>query len=189
MRIKTLGLFVVLAFLLQGTMFAIGAPTVSLDNVTVSPGDTSIALDLWILTDSSNPVDSATFTFGSLPSGFNISGVTVYPPTNWGSTVALPKFGATDYGYPANPIVSDTKFATLTFDFAADFFQVTKQVNVEFSFLELSDDQGYSYQADQVVVQGGKVSSVPIPATALLFLSGIFGLVGIRRFRGRKLEG
>lgn len=32
-------------------------------------------------------------------------------------------------------------------------------------------------------------SAVPIPATALLFLSGIFGLVGIRRFKGRKLEG
>lgn len=32
-------------------------------------------------------------------------------------------------------------------------------------------------------------TNVPIPATALLFLSGIFGLVGIRRFRGRKLEG
>ena len=36
---------------------------------------------------------------------------------------------------------------------------------------------------------GLSFTAVPIPATALLFLSGIFGLVGIRRFRGRKLEG
>ncbi len=41
-----------------------------------------------------------------------------------------------------------------------------------------------------VSFEHAKVSAVvPIPATALLFLSGIFGLVGIRRFRGRKLEG
>ncbi len=33
------------------------------------------------------------------------------------------------------------------------------------------------------------ISQVPIPATALLFLSGIFGLVGIKRFKGRKLGG
>ncbi len=37
--------------------------------------------------------------------------------------------------------------------------------------------------------QNAVISQVPIPATALLFLSGIFGLVGIKRFKGRKLEG
>ena len=36
--------------------------------------------------------------------------------------------------------------------------------------------------------EGVTISAVPIPATAILFLSGIFGLVGIRKFKAGKRE-
>jgi len=176
---KKTGFVIFLVVLLQASI-ALAAPIISMDDMIIAPGQTAVDVGLTIITDATSPVDSATFTVIDIP-GLTLTNVNVVSPAGWMPTVALPKFGATDFGWPANPIVADTLFATLSYSFADDFFQGGARVKVEFSFLELADDWGMPHDPAEIQVQGGNVSAIPLPGAVLLLGSGLFGLIGIRR--------
>ena len=167
-------------FIFLGAQWAMAAPMVSMTNPSLMPGDTAVDIDLFINTDSSNPVDSATFTLDSESSSI-VSGVDIYSPNGWVQTITFPKFGSTDYGSPPNPIESDYKFATLHVDCSN---LNTDSATIGFSFIELADpDTATAYQ--DVRVSGGHVSCnpVPVPPSALLMVSGLIGLVGLGKKR------
>ena len=178
------GLVIFLVTLLQASI-AFGAPVIFLESPTIVPRATSVDIGLFILTDDSSPVDSATFTIDPI-AGFDLTDVSVSDLDGWVPTVALPKFGSTDFGWPPKPIVSDTLFATLSFSSAADFFRLGDKVTIGFSFMELADDLGIPYESAEIEVLGGTVSCVPIPGTVLLLGSGLLGLMGIGSRRMRK---
>jgi len=176
---KKTGFVVFLVVLLQASI-AFGAPIISMSDMIIAPGQTDVDIDLTIITDATTPVDSATFTIIDIP-GLTLTNVNVVPPAGWSPAVNLPKFGASDFDWPANPIVADTLFATLSYSFAGDFFQGGARVKVDFSFFELADDWGTPYNAAEIQVQGGNVSAIPVPGAVLLLGSGLLGLIGIRR--------
>jgi len=161
----------------------LGAPVIFLESKNIHPGDTSVEIGLFIQTDPSAPVDSATFTIADTQ-GIALTDVALFTPVGWVPTVNLPKFGATDFGWPSNPITGDTLFATLTFSFAADLFQPgSEKRQIHFLFVELSDDEGSPYVGAMGSMEGGELAAVPIPSTVLLLGSGLFGLVALRRKR------
>ncbi len=166
-------------FIFLGAQWAMAAPMVSMTNPSLKPGDTAVDVDLFINTDSSYPVDSATFTLDS-ESYSIVSSVDIYSPTNWTPTINLPIFGSTDGYYPPNPIESDYKFATLHVNCSN---LNTDSVTIGFDSVELADPAATVYQ--DVRVSGGHVSCnpVPVPPSALLMVSGLIGLVGLGKKR------
>ena len=179
---KTL-LVIFLVTLLQSSI-VFGAPVIFLESQTIMPMTTSVDIGLFIYTDDSSPVSSATFTNDPI-AGFNLTNVSAYALDNWIPTVALPKFGSADFGWPGKPIESDTLFATLSFSFAENFFKFGDKVTIGFSFIELADNDANAYDTP-IEVLGGTVSCVPIPGAVFLFGSGLLGLIGIGRKRMKK---
>lgn len=159
------------------------APSVVLDDVNLVAGQTSVDIGVYIQTDNSEPVDSATFDYIPIV-GFNLTGITFNKPTDdWLTTVNLTnhKFGALDYGYPSVALESNYHFATMHYSFADTFFNTVSSVQILFNEYILGDSVGNVYPS--VPISGGLVTAapVPVPAAAWLLGSGLLGLMGLRR--------
>lgn len=181
MKKKIMTLSFIATLLIAGQ--AQSAPVVVLDSIDLLEGQTSVDVGLYIQTDFSSPVDSAAFEINPI-AGFNLTSVTFSAPTGWIPTVNLAanKFGATDYGWPANVITdANYHFATMNYSFLGSFFDTHDSVQITFKSFELADDMGMPYQ--NVSIAGGAVNApaVPVPGAVWLLGAGFSGLVALRR--------
>ncbi len=172
-------LSILLIFLCSSITFA--APVISMDDIIIGADASETTVPLYILTTPDFPVESIAVKIGA-HSSIAIDTVDIFAPTGWIPTVSLPKFGATDFGWPPNPITNDYHFADLHISFPEGHF--TSDAIMEqicFSWTELSDDMGMSYS--NIEVRGGmlKGAPVPIPAAAWLLGAGLAGLLGFSR--------
>jgi hypothetical protein len=181
MKKKIMTLSFIATLLIAGQ--AQSAPVVVLDSIDLLEGQTSVDVGLYIQTDFASPVDTAAFEISPV-AGFNLTGVTFNAPTGWVPTVNLAanKFGATDYGWPANVITdSNYYFATMSFSFLDSFFATNDSVQISFKSFELADDMGTPYH--NASISGGVVNApaVPVPGAVWLLGAGLSGLVALRR--------
>ncbi len=175
-------LSILLIFLCSSITFA--APVISMDDIIVSADKSETIVPLYILTTADFPVDSVAIKIGA-HSSITIDTVDIFAPTNWSPTVMLPKFGATDFGWPPNPITTDYHFADLHVSFPEGHFMsdaVMEQICL--SWNEIADENGGAYS--NVEVRGGmlKGAPVPIPAAVWLLGAGLAGLLGFSRRNG-----
>ena len=153
--------------------------TISLDDIEVGFGDSGAVMPITIFASPDTPVDTAAFELAA-QAVVAVTDVDIYPPANWFPTVILPKFGATDFGYPANPIVSEYHFADLHIAFPGDHFRPGVEERIGFSFTELGGPAGEKYEVN---LTGGNIHcpTVPIPGAVWLLGAGLIGLAGYSR--------
>jgi hypothetical protein len=171
----------VLTFFMGLVVSATAAPIVTIESISIAPGTTNFDLDVNLFTDLSSPIDSAAFQL-SLPSGVTFTSASFAPlPSNWipTSSTATNRFGATDFGFPANEITSSQLFATLFFSLSPALSVAGNIFNIGFAEAELTNSLGTIYQS--VTLNPGQVNVVPIPAAAWLLGSGLVGLVLLKR--------
>jgi len=168
--------------------FSFAAPTFEIESLTVLPGATSVDVNLNIFGDLPDfPIDSAAFTINNI-AGFTLTSV-AFPnlPANWVPTVnvAANRFGATDFGFPANPLPEDVlPYAILSFNFASDFFtSANPSVVIDFASWVITNPVGNNYILSADQFDSGTVSLVPIPPTIMLLGGGLIGLLALRRRR------
>ena len=177
--------FSFLVILLLGYLFfltaAYASPVAEIETLIVPSDTKQFQVNLNIFTDGS---DISSVAFGiDFDASWTLSNVTFGSlPNYWIPTWVKGKhtFGATDFGYPATPLIDTTPFAILTFSSSAENYFSNKSLDINFTFIEFTDSNGNIIE--NVTSAPGKISaSVPVPASLLLFATGLTGLFGIRR--------
>ena len=186
---KTLLIPVLLSAILlffTGTCFA--APTFSIDSANILPGTTDVILDFNISdVDSSDRIDSVSFDL-TLSEGLSLTDVTfVNVPSGWSpaASVSNNRFGATDFGWPANPLTSDiSQFAQLNFSIDPAYTTAGNIFNIDFGFYDVADAEGNKLQLGAESFDAGQVqvgAAAPLPSAVILFGCGLAGMFGFRR--------
>ena len=175
---------VLTAFFISGLVVsATAAPVVTIESISIAPGTTNFDLDVNLTTNSSFPVDSATFDL-SLPTGVTFFSATFAASPSWVAAgvfnSSLNRFGATDTAFPANPITSSQLFATLFFNLNPALSVAGNSFIIGFSFAEITDAGGNPYNLTGSL-NSGQVNVVPIPSAVLLLGGGLVSLVALRR--------
>ena len=155
------------------------------------PGDGDVSLEVWIMPESGDTL-LETYSFDILydvSEGITYTGGTALMPNGWFSINPI-----TD----ASPYVQNIEGLTFgvgvdmsgglqvaTLDFSFDYASLVDDGGIDFS-LYLRPGQGLlidgvTYDDTLTGIGPDLVSAVPIPGAALLFGSGLIGLIGIRR--------
>jgi len=186
-RICSILTIIIALILLTFPVFA--APVVSIGNYIVNPGDT-FTIDIILsntqdAVDLDTPLDTFSFRLNISPSD---GGLTIANPVNWATGPAIP--ASTSFWFSGSR-TNDYEASALYSVFASTVPPLSDGVlaSLDLSCLAngswdlILSDIAFGHGQTKVTVDtiNGSVSTVPIPATALLFLSGILGLVGVRR--------
>jgi hypothetical protein len=172
--------------LFAGTSFA--APTFSIDSTDILPGTTDVVLDFNISgVNPSDNIDSVSFDL-TLSEGLSLTDVTfVNVPSGWSPAASISnnRFGATDFGWPANPLTSDiSQFAQLNFSIDPAYSTAGNIFDIDFGFYDIADADGSKLQLGAESFDAGQVqvgAAAPLPSALILFGCGLAGMIGFRR--------
>jgi hypothetical protein len=173
-----------IAFLLLSAN-SYAATTFMIESTEIVQGTTSLTLDFSIVdVDPSDNIDSMTFDL-DLSDGLVLTDVAfINVPSGWqqGFNLSNNRFGATDYGWPANALESDlVPFVELYFEIDPLLAETENSFVIDFAFSEIVDSNFSPLDLSSDALVAGEITVVPIPSAILLLCSGLFGIFAIRR--------